>query len=84
LHLSATAVVAIFGEEYLHGSNESDTQMLLAINKVRDFFDMLGSVDYMHWRYKNCTASWHGQFIVHVHDPTIILEVVVDQELCIC
>lgn len=41
---------------------------------------MLGSVDCMHWRWKNCPVAWHGQFTGHVKDPTIILEAVADQE----
>ena len=37
---------------------------------------MLGCIDCIHWKWKNCPLAWHGQFKGHYHDPTIILEVV--------
>lgn len=74
------AIVGIFGEEYLRAPNAQDTERLLAMNKDRGFPGMLGSVDCMHWKWKNCPTSWHGQFTGHVHDPTIILEAVANQE----
>lgn len=41
---------------------------------------MLGSVDSMHWRWKNFPTTWHGQFTGHCHNPTIILEVVASED----
>ena len=41
---------------------------------------MLGSIDWMHWRWKNCPAAWHGQFRGQKKDSTIILEAVADHE----
>ncbi|TVU18677.1 hypothetical protein EJB05_34787, partial [Eragrostis curvula] len=77
------AMIEIFGSEYLRALNEQDTARLLAMNKARGFLGMLGSIDCMHWKWKNCPPAWHRQFIGHAHDPTIILEAVVDQELWI-
>ncbi|XP_062206263.1 uncharacterized protein LOC133908286 [Phragmites australis] len=77
------AVVQVFGDEYLRSPNEEDTARLLAINSRRGFLGMLGSVDCMHWRWKNCPTTWAGSYTGHVNAPTIILEAVASQDLWI-
>jgi hypothetical protein len=39
---------------------------------------MLGSVDCMHWSWKNYPIACHGQIKGHNKDVTIILEAVAD------
>ena len=71
-----SAVVEVFGDEYLRSPNEDDTARLLAIGESRGFPGMLGSINCMHWRWKNCPSAWQGMYTGHVHEPTIILEAV--------
>jgi hypothetical protein len=47
------AVISVFGEVYLQESNMEDTQRLLSINEKRGFPSILGSIDCMHWEWKN-------------------------------
>ena len=76
----AVGVVQVFGTEYLRAPNAADTARLLEHNAARGFPGMLGSIDCMHWSWKNCPAAWHGQFQGHKKDSTIILEAVADHE----
>ena len=77
------AVVAIFSDEYLRSPNNNDIARLLAIGESRGFPGMLGSVDYMHWKWKNCPTTWHDTYSGHIHEPTIILEAVASYDLWI-
>ena len=50
-------VVAIFSDEYLRSPNNNDIARLLAIGESCGFPGMLGSVDCMHWKWKNCPTA---------------------------
>ena len=44
---------------------------------------MLGSIDCMHWVWKNCPTIWHGQYTGHKHALTLILEAVASYNIWI-
>jgi hypothetical protein len=75
------AVVEIYEERYLREPNEEDVQRLLAINRKRGFPGMLGSLDCMHWEWKNCPSAWVGQFKGKEKAPTVILEAIATHDL---
>jgi hypothetical protein len=77
------AVVSIFFEEYLRSPNNKDIARLLADGDRRGFPGMLGSIDCMHWKWKNCSMAWKGQYTGHVHESTFILEAVASYDLWI-
>ncbi|KAI7943845.1 hypothetical protein MJO28_011373 [Puccinia striiformis f. sp. tritici] len=76
-----SAVIAVYSEEYLRSPNEEDMKRILTINEKRGFPGMLGSLDCMHWGWKNCPAAWKGQFQGKEKEATLILEAVVSQDL---
>ena len=77
------AVFAMFGDHYLKSPNNIDITRLLQTREQRGFPGMLGSIDCMHWKWKNCSTAWQGMYTGHCHEPTIILEVVASQDLWI-
>ncbi|KAK3221937.1 hypothetical protein Dsin_008962 [Dipteronia sinensis] len=83
LKIFCRAVVEEFIDEYLRSPNATDVARLLRIGKERGFPGMLGSLDCMHWKWKNCPTAWAGQYAGRSGSPTIILEAVADYDLWI-
>jgi hypothetical protein len=52
------AVIAVYEEQYLRAPTRGDVDALLAINARRGFPGMLGSLDCMHWEWKNGPTRW--------------------------
>ena len=77
------AIVEIFVEQYLRSPTASDIFRLLHVGEQRGFPGMLGSLDCMHWKWKNCPTAWAGQYTGRCGSPTIILEAVADYDLWI-
>ncbi|XP_062080921.1 uncharacterized protein LOC133785721 [Humulus lupulus] len=77
------AVVEVFGARYLQSPNVDDVARLLHIGERRGFPGMLGSLDCMHWKWKNYPTAWGGQYASRSGSPTIILEAVADYDLWI-
>jgi hypothetical protein len=70
------AVASIFFDEYLRSPTNHDIMRLPAVGQSRGFLGMLGSIDCMCWKWKNCPVDWKGMYSGHIREPTIILEVV--------
>nr|XP_009790456.1 PREDICTED: putative nuclease HARBI1 [Nicotiana sylvestris]XP_016512270.1 PREDICTED: putative nuclease HARBI1 [Nicotiana tabacum] len=76
-------VVEVFDDQYLRSPTTNDVARLLYIGEQCSFPGILGSLDCMHWRCKNCPTAWAGQYACHSGSPIIILEVVADYDLWI-
>jgi hypothetical protein len=77
------AVIEVCGTVYLREPTVEDTARLLSINEERGFMGMKGSIDCMHWEWKNCPFAWQGQYSVHSEGCMVILEAVASQDLWI-
>ncbi|XP_074287603.1 uncharacterized protein LOC141612726 [Silene latifolia] len=76
-------VIANFGTQYLRTPNEEDLARLLYVGQQRGFPGMLGSIDCMHWEWKNCPTAWAGQYAGRSTKTSIILEAVASHDLWI-
>ncbi|XP_024008092.1 uncharacterized protein LOC112084047 [Eutrema salsugineum] len=76
-------IIYLFGDEYLRRPTPEDLQRLLDSGESRGFPEMIGSIDCMHWEWKNCPTAWAGQFTRGSGKPTIVLEAVALEDLWI-
>ena len=74
-------VVAIFSEEYFRSPNNEDIARLLAHGQNRGFSGMLGSIDCIYWKWKNCPTTWKGMYCGYIRESSIILEAMASYDL---
>ncbi|XP_024171865.1 uncharacterized protein LOC112177850 [Rosa chinensis] len=70
------AIVNLYSVHYLRAPTPVDLRRLLAKAERRGFPGMIGSIDCMHWQWKNCLTDWVGEYNGRKSVHTIILEVV--------
>ncbi|KAJ0912861.1 putative harbinger transposase-derived protein [Helianthus annuus] len=76
-------VISCFSQEYLRRPNDDDLARLLHVGAERGFPGMVGSIDCMHWEWKNCPTAWDGQYAGRSGKPTVILEAIASYDLWI-
>ena len=77
------AIISAFGNEYLRSPTPGDVARLLQVGEARGFPGMLGSIDCMHWEWRNCPTAWKGMFTGRGKHPSMILEAVASHDLWI-
>ena len=75
------AIRAIFGPYHLRQPTREDFEQQLRINEVRGWIGMFGSIDCMHYKWKNCPMAWLGDFNDKDGNHSIILEAIANQSL---
>ena len=74
----------VFKKKYLQKSNSNDIRCLLQMGKDCSFPGMMGSIDCMHWQWKNFLKAWKGMYMGGYHGvPTIIFEAMASSNLWI-
>uniref|UniRef100_A0A0D3CJK4 DDE Tnp4 domain-containing protein n=1 Tax=Brassica oleracea var. oleracea TaxID=109376 RepID=A0A0D3CJK4_BRAOL len=76
-------IIYLFGDEYLRRPTPADIQRLLDVGEYRGFPGMIGSIDCMHWEWKNCPTAWKEQYSRGSSKPTIVLEAIASYDLWI-
>ena len=76
------AIIDVFGNEYLRTPNNADICRLLSEGERRGFPGILGNIDCMHWKWKNCLVAWKGMYARgDRRKPSLILEAVASHDL---
>ena len=76
-------VYEIFGREYLRMPTAQDLIRIQEASARQGFPGCIGSLDCMHWIWKNCPTAHQGQYQGKEKAPTIVLEAVADHGLWI-
>lgn len=89
LHKFLDAIISTYGEKYLRCPTVDDAMRISAENERRGFPGLIGSLDCMHWSWKNCPKAWSGQYKnARAAASTIILEAIATKDLwiwhCFC
>ncbi|KAK2353814.1 hypothetical protein QL285_091400 [Trifolium repens] len=77
-------IIRLYEQVYLRAPTQDDLQKILHVSEQRGFPGMIGSIDCMHWEWKNCPKGWEGQFTRgDKGTTTVILEAVATHDLWI-
>ncbi|XP_071733211.1 uncharacterized protein [Rutidosis leptorrhynchoides] len=78
-------VITLYKREYMRSPNAHDVARLYSAREERyGFRGMLGSIDCMHWEWRNCLVALKGQDTRGDHKkPTLMLEAVASYDLWI-
>ncbi|XP_074370380.1 uncharacterized protein LOC141711669 [Apium graveolens] len=88
MHMLAYGVSADDVDDYIRigesNAVECLKRLVSTMGEARGFPGMMGSIDCMHWKWKNCPKAWKGMFMSgHKGVSTIILEAVASTDLWI-
>jgi hypothetical protein len=81
LEIFCNDVVRIYGNDYLRKPTVDDANRIMKMNEGRGFPGVLGSLDCMHWSWKNCPKVWQGHHSGKEATPTVVLEAVASYDL---
>lgn len=76
-------VVNIYEKEYLRAPTDDELKVITKEYEDCGFPGCHGSIDGMHWEWKNFPQAWAGQYQGKEGVPTMVLEAVASLNLCI-
>ena len=74
------AVLHIYSPVALRHPTMGDIHRLLDEGNEAGFPGCIGSIDCMHWEWKNCPSAWKGMYQGKSGRPTVILEAIADHK----
>ncbi|XP_057733899.1 uncharacterized protein LOC130949092 [Arachis stenosperma] len=84
IRMLAYGVAADAVDDYVHIDESTTIECLKNFVEDRDFSGMLGSIDCMHWQWKNRPKTWKGMYMSGYRGvATIVLEVITSSDFWI-
>ena len=80
LEIFCGVIQEFYGPTYLRAPNKDNLKRILEENAARGFPGCIGSLDCMHWAWKNCPTESAGQFEGKEKKPSIFLEAVAKKD----
>jgi hypothetical protein len=74
-------ICVMYSDLIFRDPTSEELDEILQGNEDRGFPGMFGSIDCMHWEWKNCPVAHSGQYAKGTHKPSIVLEAVATQDL---
>jgi hypothetical protein len=71
-------IIAVYSPVALRHPTANDVNRLLDEGKKAGFPGCIGSIDCMHWEWKNCPSAWKGMFQGKSGVATVVLEAIAD------
>lgn len=79
--LFTSHIVQLYGPDFLRPPNPEELTQIMNEYEDRGFPGCKGSIDGMHWVWKNCPTAWAGHHQGKEGTPTVILEAVASKNL---
>lgn len=73
------SVINIYEDTALRSPTEADLNRLLDEGNRKRLPGCIGSLDCMHWSWKNCPSAWKGMFQGKEKEASVVLETICDQ-----
>ena len=76
-------IVQVYKDEYLREPNQEDLNRLIRKSEDRGCPGMIGSLDCMHWDWKNFPTIWQRGLCGRSRKPTVVLEAIASYDIWI-
>ncbi|KAM1182985.1 hypothetical protein ACFX2J_001350 [Malus domestica] len=69
-------IVQLYKDEHFREPNQENLDQLIRKAEDCGCLGMIGSLDCMHWDWKNCPTEWQRGFSGRLRKPTVVLETI--------
>ena len=74
-------VIRTYGDEFLNSWGEAEIRKEMEVNAKRGFPGMMGSIDCVHWQWKNYLIAWQGMYQDRNHKRSIVAEAICGHDM---
>lgn len=72
LHWLCKVIIQLYDQKYLIALTQDDLQRILFVSKIWGFSGMIGNIDRIPWKWKNCPMACEDQFTRRNKEPSLL------------